>query len=125
MKKESYYFKKHNRVISQEGNCIRVFKAKYAGDSNPPISETPSMRLLQNLIDFTEMENDIWKYDDNLSSDIYTYVLKTSGLKIVCSEDGYFKIGLNDMIVKSHSFHRLDVGERDSFLDFIKKLLLE
>jgi len=59
MKKESYYSKKLNRVISLEGNCIRVFKSMYAGNSNPPISETSSMRLLQNLIDFTEMENDI------------------------------------------------------------------
>ena len=123
MKKEHYYSKKLGRNISMEGNCITIHKSLSEYEKTP-ISEILSERILWDIINFVEIEEDIWVYDSKVGS-VLIYVLKTSDLEVVCSEDGYFKLCLNDMIVKHPYFHRLDVGERGRFIDFIKKLLLE
>lgn len=123
MKKEHYYSKKLGRNISLEGNFILVSKS-LSGREKTPISEILSERILWDIINFIEMEEDIWVYDNEVGS-LLIYVLKTSDLEVVCSKDGYFKLCSNDMIVKHPYFHRLDVGERGRFIDLIKKLLLE
>lgn len=123
MKKEHYYSEKLGRNISLEGEFIKVSKSR-SGYDKTPISEILSERILRDLINFIDMEEDIWVYKDSVCN-LRIHVLKTSDMKVVHSGDGYFKLCLNDMIVKYPYFHRLDVGERGSFLDFIKKLLLE
>lgn len=123
MKNEHYYSEKLGRTISLEGDFIKVSKSR-SGYDKTPISEILSERILRDIINFIDMEKDIWVYRDSVCS-LGIYVLKTSDMKVVHSEDGYFKLCLNDMIVKYPYFLRLNVGERDSFLDLIKKLLLE